>query len=92
MTKQKNEDKLSGWSFSREVTLGTLLHLAALLIMLAAGWSNLQKDLALIRHELNRLNSSYDQLQKHMEDLSVQGREHEYRLQTLEKTKTAAAL
>lgn len=85
MTKQKNENKINGWCFRWEVTLGTLLHLAALLIILAAGWSNLQKDLALIRHELNQLNSSQAQLQKHMEELSVQCREHEYRLTTLEK-------
>jgi cell division protein FtsB len=87
MAKQKNDNKVNGWSFRREVTLGTMLHLAALLIMLAAGWSNLQKDLALIRHELNQLNSSNTRLQKHMEDLNVQCREHEYRLTTLEEEK-----
>ena len=41
--------------FNQVVTIGTVIQLAAILIMLAAGWCNLQKELALIRHDLDQL-------------------------------------
>ena len=85
MAKQKANDSVSIWSFRREVTLGTLLHLAALVIILVAGWSNLQKELALIRHDLVQLVTASTQLQKRIEILADQTQEHEFRLQTLEK-------
>ena len=40
---------------SQVVTIETVIQLAAVLIMLAAGWCNLQKELALIRHDLDQL-------------------------------------
>ena len=85
MAKQKANDNVSIWSFRREITLGTLLHLAALVIVLAVGWSNLQKELALIRHDLDKLVAASNQLHKRIEILADQTQEHEYRLQVLEK-------
>lgn len=43
------------FGFSRAVRIGTVIQLAAILIMLAAGWCNLQKELVLIRHDLDQL-------------------------------------
>ena len=84
MVKHRKNDELAVWRFRREVTLGTVLHLSALLIMLIAGWSNLQKDLALIRHDLTRLIDSSDKLGQRMETVAQQCRDHEYRLKMLE--------
>jgi len=84
MMKKSNEG-LSVWSFRREITLGTLLHLAALVLVLAAGWSNLQKELAVIGNELEQLVASHVRLQEHIENLSDQGMDHEFRLRVLEK-------
>jgi len=75
----------SWWSFRREVTLGHLLQIGSLLIILAAGWSNLQKDLALIRHDLTQLIAATDRLQMNLDRLSEQSREHDYRLRRLEE-------
>ena len=86
VTKQKANNNVSIWSFRREITLGTLLHLAALVIILTAGWSNLQKKLALIRHDLDQLVTASTQLQKHIEILADQSLDFEYRLKALEKT------
>ncbi|MCP4710292.1 MAG: hypothetical protein GY869_16845 [Planctomycetes bacterium] len=85
MGKNKLENGLSVWGFRREVTLGTLLHLAALVLVLVAGWSNLQKELAVIGSELEQLVESHVRLQKHIEHLSGQGLDHEFRLRELEK-------
>ena len=84
MVKKLNEG-FSVWGFRREVTLGTLLHLAALVLVLAAGWSNLQKELVLIGSELEQLVESHMRLQEHIENLSDQGMDHEFRLRVLEK-------
>jgi hypothetical protein len=86
MAKQKASNNVAIWSFRREITLGTLLHLAALVIVLTAGWSNLQKELALIQHDLAQLITVNNQLQKHMELLADQTNDHEYRLKALEKS------
>ncbi len=53
--------------------------------MLVAAWTNLQKDMVLIRHELALLVQVYDKLQQHIECLTEESLEHEYRLQALEK-------
>ena len=82
---KKSSEGLSVWSFRREVTLGTLLHLVALMLVLAAGWSNLQKELAVIGNELEQLVASQVRLQEHIENLSNQGLDHEFRLRELEK-------
>ena len=76
---------MSVWGIRREITLGTLLHLAALVLVLAAGWSNLQKELAVIGSELEQLVESHVRLQEHIENLSDQGMDHEFRLRVLEK-------
>ncbi|MCP4713033.1 MAG: hypothetical protein GY869_30765 [Planctomycetes bacterium] len=66
--KKKSSEGESVWGFRREITLGTLLHLAALVLVLAAGWSNLQKELVLIGSELEQLVESQVRLQKHIEN------------------------
>jgi len=87
MIKRNNNNKIARWRFRREITLGTLVHLAVLVAMVIAGWSNLQKELALIRHELNRLTGSNVKLQNSIENLSFQYHQHEYRLRSLEVSK-----
>jgi len=82
---KKPSEGLSVWSFRREITLGTLLHLAALVLVLAAGWSNLQKELAVISSELAQFVDSQVRLQGHIESLTDQGMDHEFRLRVLEK-------
>ena len=78
---------VSNWRFRREITLGNLLHLLVILIMLVAGWSNLQKELALVRHDLDQLLRSGVRLQEHLDKLAEKTQEHEYRLRQLEKCK-----
>ena len=77
----------SHWRFRREVTLGTVLHLAVLLIMAATAWSNLQKELAIIQHDLTRLVASNVHLQEHIDHLSATIQSHECRLGVLEQRK-----
>jgi len=84
MSDDKNGE-LTVWRFRREVTLGTVLQAAALLVVLIAGWSNLQKDLALIRHDLAQLIVASETSARSLGQLDEQNREHEYRLRHLER-------
>lgn len=77
--------ELTVWRFRREVTLGTVLQATALLVVLIAGWSNLQKDLALIRHDLTQLIAASEASARSLGQLDEQNREHEYRLRNLER-------
>ena len=86
---QRQQDKEtmeeSAWRFRREITLGTLVQLGAILIALTVGWSNLQSELAMIRHDLNRLIQTNERSQRQIENLAEQSREQEYRIKTLEE-------
>ncbi len=73
------------WQFRREITLGAVVQLIVLAGMVIAGWSNLQKELALIRRELTLLSERSIQIQQHMEKLDTQCREQEYRIRMIEK-------
>lgn len=85
MSTTRDSSRTPAWSFRREVTLGNLLHLMLLAVMAIAAWTNLQKELALIRHDLNQLVTSSKTSHQHMERLNSQCVDHEYRLKTLEK-------
>ena len=90
MTKEKPENGVSMWRFRREVTLGTVVQLVALVIVLVAAWTSLKEELTYIRVELNQLVQSQTKLQDNIQQVSEQGREHAYRLKELEEeTKTA---
>ncbi len=91
MKAKKPTSEVSGnvslWRFRREITLGNLLHLLVILIMLVAGWSNLQKELALVRCDLDQLLRSQARLQEHLDKLAEKSQDHEYRIRDLEKYK-----
>ena len=84
-SQQKDNGDISTWRFRREITLPAILHLLVILIMLVAGWSNLQKDLALIQHDLDQLIHANAELGERIEKLADRQQDHEYRLKTLER-------
>ena len=90
MTIRRTNGLFSTWRFRREITLGTVLSLAALLAMLGATWGILQKELALIRHELTGLADASDRINQQISRLGVQCHEHEYRLGILESRKVSS--
>lgn len=81
----KRHESKSGWTFRREITFGVLLQLLVLGVMVLAGWVNLQKQLAIIQHDLSRVLQTQQQTQTQMELLSRQVQRHEYRLSGLEE-------
>ena len=85
MKRQKENSDISTWRFRREISMGTLLHVIAIVITIAAAWSNLQKEFALVRHDLNQLITSNTNLQKHIQKLAGQCTDHEYRIKTIEQ-------
>jgi len=83
IAKRNHENK--GWTFRREVTFGVLLQLTVLVVMALAGWVNLQKQLAIIQHDLIRVLRAQQQVQTQIEYLSHQVQQHEYRISGLEE-------
>jgi len=81
----KHENGMSLWRFRREVTLGTVVQLVALVIVLVAAWTNLKTELTYIRFELKQMVQTQTKLQDDVRQISEQGREHAYRLQALEE-------
>ena len=82
MAKANNNN--SNWDLRREITLGTILHLLAIIGALSAVWSNLQNETTLIRHELDRLVEANVKFQDHLDTLSEQSIHREYRIAILE--------
>ena len=81
---------MSLWRFRREVTLGTVVQLAALVIVLVAAWTSLKEELTYIRFELNQLVQTQTKLQDDVQRISEEGREHACRIKELEEeTETA---
>ena len=91
MKSRKANGMFSTWRFRREITLGTLLSLAALLGMVGATWGNLQKELALIRHELSGLIDASDRIHEQMGKMGDQCQQHEYRLGILESKRVSSS-
>lgn len=75
-----------GWRFRKEVTLGTVVQLVILLGMVMVGWTNLQKELVVIQHDLNRLLSRHEMLCEQLSELVAGQQGHEYRLRHLEQS------
>ena len=85
MTTENDAKKENNWRFRREITFGTLLQVAALLIIMITAWSNLQKELAIIRHDLDTLVASSHELKEHIESLNLSCQEYDFRLNALEQ-------
>jgi type II secretory pathway component PulM len=88
MTKTSSENGLTTWRFRREVTLGTVVQLVALVIVLVAAWTSLKEELTYIRVELNQMVQAQTKLQDAVQRVSEQSREHAYRLGELEEETT----
>ena len=87
MSKPQTKESVSIWRFRREVSLGTLLHVLAILVMVITAWCNLQNQFVLIRRDLNELISSNVKLNEQLEKISGKCLEHEYRIKNLEGNK-----
>ncbi len=83
ITKPKDFDM--SWRIKREITIPTIVQLLFVMVMIIAGWINLEKDLTLIQHDLNRLIASNKELHKTIKSLTKKVQHQEYRLSTLEK-------
>jgi hypothetical protein len=78
-----------GWVFRREVTLGHMLQLVAMVMVLLAGWNNLQQQLAIIQHDLVRLIADQREFRLDLRQLEQRSGEQEYRLRRLEDASPA---
>lgn len=85
MTPQKQNDNVTVWRFRRDISLGTIMNVLAIITVVMITWANLQKELALIHHNLNQLVDSNIKSQEHIENLTNQFIGHEFRIGSLEK-------
>jgi len=75
----------SRWRLRREVTIPAVAQLGAILLALVIGWSNLQSELVLIRHDLNQLLRTNEKIEQQLNNLQRTCGEHEYRIKGLEE-------
>lgn len=85
MTRQKQNDNVTVWRFQRDISLGTIMNVLAIITVVMITWGNLQKELALIHYNLNQLVASNMKLQEHIENQTSQFIDHEFRIGSLEK-------
>ena len=85
MKKNKISEEISVWRFRREITLSTILHLTVILVMVITGWGRLQKELALIKHDLTRLIESDEHIREHIKNLNNRCRSYDFRINGLEE-------
>jgi hypothetical protein len=82
---EQSQSNSRSWQFSRQINLAVLVQLLLLASLIIGSWVNLQRQLALLQHDMSMLIQTHKQLQTKLEQLAAQGTNHEYRLRAVEK-------
>ncbi len=88
----KVNNNIPNWNFRREITVGSILHILTIIITVSAVWCNLQNELVLIKHDLNRLIQSNARFHENVTSLNKQSYNHEYRITALEQEQSKNTL
>ena len=75
----------NNWQFNRQINLSVLIQLTLLASLIIGSWINLQRQLDLLRHDMNTLIQAQKHFQKKCEQLSAASITYEYRLRAIEK-------
>ena len=84
MTKESSKR----WQFDRQINLSVLIQLVLPTSLIVGSWVNLQRQLDLLQRDVTMLIESNTSFCQKFEKLLTISIEHEYRLQSLEKTVT----
>ena len=84
MVLKKIKSNTSPQRFRCNVSIDTLLHITTVMAAIIITWSNLQKELALIRYDLNQLINTNTELRQQIKKITEQNNNYEYRLNSTE--------
>jgi hypothetical protein len=80
------------WQFDTQINLSVLIQLILLTSLIVGSWVNLQRQLDLLQRDVTMLIESNASFCQKFETLLTRSIEHEYRLQSLEKTVTKSKM
>lgn len=73
------------WKINRQINLSVIVQLLLLASLIVGTWFNVQRQLCLVQHDLERLLEQQKQFQHRLENLGENSLGHEYRLRAIEK-------
>ena len=79
------------WRLQRQVSLSVLIQLITLAGLILGSWVNLQRQLDIVSHDVKQLLTAQKKFCDKIDTLQERTIAHEYRLQTLEQKRGAAA-
>ncbi len=77
-------DEKNKWNFNRQLNLSVLVQLIFLASLIIGTWVNIQRQLCLVQHDIERLIESHKTFQQKFEILNNMCIGYEYRLRALE--------
>ncbi len=78
----------ASWRLDRRINLSMLLQVVVLASLILGSWTNLQRKLDLLQHQVTILLQGQKEFQKRLESVSERSLSCEYRLQALERRTT----
>jgi len=78
--------RTKAWQFSRQINLAVLIQLFLVAVLVMGSWVDLQRQLALLQHDIGMLLSSYERIERQLEELAAASAGHEYRIRAIEHT------
>ncbi len=79
------ENSFKRWRFNRQVNLSMVIQLVLLASLIVASWTNLQRRLDMLGHDVGTLLQSQKEFQQKLESLNASNIAYEYRLRAVEK-------
>jgi len=79
------------WRLQRQVSVSVLVQLITLAALILGSWVNLQRQLDIVSHDVKQLLTSQEKFCDKLETLQERTIAHDYRLQTIEQKRPAAA-
>ena len=78
-------EKVSGWQLNRQVSLGVIVQIMLLASLIVGSWVNIQRQLDILGHDMNRLIQCQKEWQFKIDELNERSMGYEYRLRAMEK-------
>ena len=79
------EENYKSWQFNRQINVSVLVQLVLLASLIVGSWINLQRQLDILKRDVNMLLQCQQNFEKKLESLWSQSISYEYRLRAIEK-------
>ncbi len=76
------------WRLNRQINLSVIVQLILLASLIVGSWVNLQRQLDILQRDVSMLLQSQNSIEQKLESLWTKSISYEYRLQTIEKSRS----